>query len=380
MRMKLTANLVRTAKAVGKRAYFWDTTKPGLGLMVTPSGHRSFLIQYRFNGKSVRRTLDATYVTLEQARAEAAADLGQVARGLDPQAERRRHEEPIDNTLEFIAREYFRREGKRLRSMNQRQAAFERLVFQSLGRKQIDSISRLDIVRLLDRVEDERGAPMADKILQFMGRLFNWHASRSDTFRSPIVRGMTRTRPHERARQRTLSDAELKKIWHAAQAQPGAFPALVRFLLLTAVRRNEAARMKWEDVRGAEWLIPAASNKSKKDLLLPLSKDALAVLRGLPRIGDYVFTTNGKAPISGFNQFKRRFDSACGVTGWRLHDCRRTARSLMSRAGVNADIAERCLGHAIAGIRGTYDKHHYIPEMRAAFETLAAQIDAVLRG
>ena len=377
MRVKLTADLVRKAKAQGKRAYFWDTQKPGLGLMVMPSGHRSFIIQYRLNGRSVRRTLDATYVTLEQARAEAAADLGQVARGIDPQTERRKREEPADNTLEFIAREYFRREGKRLRTMNQRQAAFERLVFPALGKKQIDVISRLDIVRLLDRIEDERGGPMADKTLAYLNRLFTWHAGRSDTFRSPIVRGMTRTRPHERARQHVLSDSELKTIWRTAEAQSGPFPALVRFLLLTAARRNEAARARWEEFKGSEWLIPGSRHKSKKDLLLPLSEDALAVLKGLPRVGAYVFTTGGKAPIAGFNQFKRSFDAACGVTGWRLHDLRRTARTLLSRAGVSPDVAERCLGHAIPGIRGIYDRHKYIDEMRHAFEALAARIESI---
>ena len=263
MRVKLTAELVRKARAQGKRAYFWDTAKPGLGLMVTPSGHRSYLIQYRANGRSVRRTLDARHITLEQARMEAAADLGQVARGLDPQAERRKREEPTENTLEFIAREYFRREGKRLRTMCQREAAFERLVFRTLAKKQIDAITRLDIVCLLDRIEDERGASMADKTLAYLGRLFTWHAGRSK-FRSPIVRGMARTRPHERARQRILTNSELKALWRATEAQSGPFPVLVRFLLLTAVRRNTAARMRWEEVRGDEWLIPPLEIRRKK--------------------------------------------------------------------------------------------------------------------
>ena len=102
-------------------------------------------------------------------------------------------------------------------------------------------------------------------------------------------------------------------------------------------------------------------------------------MKGLPRIGAYVFTTGGKAPIAGFNQFKRSFDAACGVTGWRLHDLRRTARTLLSRAGVSPDIAERCLGHTIPGVRGVYDRHAYINEMRHAFEALAGQIDIVLK-
>jgi integrase len=66
------------------------------------------------------------------------------------------------------------------------------------------------------------------------------------------------------------------------------------------------------------------------------------------------------------------------VKDWRLHDLRRTARSLMSRASVNADIAERCLGHVIAGVRGVYDRHHYLDEMRHAFESLASLIDNII--
>lgn len=114
---------------------------------------------------------------------------------------------------------------------------------------------------------------------------------------------------------------------------------------------------------------------------MPLSNAARKILESIPRINncEYVFTTDGQRAISGFSTFKLKFDIACGVKDWRIHDLRRSARSLLSRAGVNSDIAERCLGHTIGGIRGTYDKHHYIPEMRAAFEALAKEIDAVLK-
>src|SRR5262249_59941466 len=87
----------------------------------------------------------------------------------------------------------------------------------------------------------------------------------------------------------------------------------------------------------------------------------------------------GARPLGGFSKRKREFDNACGVTGWVVHDLRRTARTLMSRAGVSADIAERCLGHTITGVRGTYDRHAYEAEKRHAFEALAAQIERVVR-
>ena len=69
--------------------------------------------------------------------------------------------------------------------------------------------------------------------------------------------------------------------------------------------------------------------------------------------------------------------SAASPAG-RLHDLRRTSRTLLSRAGITADIAERCLGHAITGVRGTYDRHEYIDEKRHAFEALASLIARIV--
>jgi integrase len=91
----------------------------------------------------------------------------------------------------------------------------------------------------------------------------------------------------------------------------------------------------------------------------------------------FVFTMGTKA-LNGFSKYKREFDNACGVKGWTLHDLRRTARSLMSRAGISPDVAERCLAHTIGGVRGTYDRHEYLEEKRRAFEALAAQIERIV--
>jgi integrase len=91
-----------------------------------------------------------------------------------------------------------------------------------------------------------------------------------------------------------------------------------------------------------------------------------------------VFTTTGRTPISGFSKAKAAIDRASGVTGWRLHDLRRTARSLMSRTGVSSEIAERVLGHAIPGVAGVYDRHSYVSEKRDALLKLAAEIARIV--
>jgi integrase len=186
----------------------------------------------------------------------------------------------------------------------------------------------------------------------------------------------------ERARTRTLNDDELRAVWAAAESDGGPYGALVKFLLLTAARRGEAPGMPWGEVEGAAWLLPADRNKTKVPFIRPLSPAARAVLDALPRIDGcpFAFTTNGSKPVASLGKRKKEFDRVCGVTGWCLHDLRRTAQTLMSRCGVLSDHAERCLGHALPGVRGVYDQWEYFHEKAHAFEALAAQIDRIITG
>ena len=137
-------------------------------------------------------------------------------------------------TLKAICEEYLSREGSKLRTAQERQKTFNRLVYPTLGAMKIDAIRRTDIVRLLDKIEDERGPVMADKVLALLSKVFSWHASRSDEFRSPLVRGMRRSRPKERARERILTDDEIRI--GLAQEPQGTFGSLLRFILLTALQ------------------------------------------------------------------------------------------------------------------------------------------------
>ncbi len=385
-RARLIKRTVDAAKPRAARYDLWDEALPGFGLRVAPDGKKSFFVRYRLRGqgrRSPKRFVTiGRYgaVTADQARGVAKAILGDVAKGLDPATAQRKIEASARNSLQAVCDEFLKREGKTLRTAEQRRAMLKRLVIPTLGARPIGDIKRSELVSLLDKIEDERGPVMADRTLATLRRVMNWHASRDDEFKSPIVRGMARTKPKERARQRTLSDDELRTIWETAEAAENAFGSLVQFLLLTAARRNEAARMVRAELSGCDWTIPAIRHKSKLDFLLPLSADALAVLDKIPRIGGngFVFTTDGKRPLGGFSKFKRAFDKACGVIGWTLHDLRRSARSLMSRAGVPSDHAERALGHVIGGVRGTYDRHEYYSEKKKAFEALAALVKRII--
>src|SRR5262249_51116802 len=338
----------------------------------TNSGHKSFVCQYRAGRRSRRLTIKGI-LSLDKARKQAKTVLFAVAGGSDPLEERRQVEAAAENNLKSICEEYLRREGKKLRTADWRRAVLHRLVYPKLGARQIDEIRRSEIVRLLDKIEDGHGPVMADRTLAGLRKIMKLHARRSDDFYSPIVRGMARANAKERGRQRGLTDDELGAVWKAAGGREGPFGYLARFILLTATRRSEAASMSRSELDGRDWIIPAERYKTGTEFLIPPSPAALALLDKVPRIGkgDFVFTTDGKHPISGFSKFKRDFDKACGVTGWTLHDLRRTARTIMSRAGVNKDHAERALGHTLPGVRGVYDRHEYRQEKARAFEALA---------
>jgi integrase len=377
MSKRLTDLAIRNLKPGSTRQEIPD--HGGLYVVVQPSGRRGFCVRYRFNGVPKKLTLP-NGVTLAQARKLAADAMFEVARNNDPaetkKAAQAKAAAAAKDTLRAICEEYQRRDGKNLRTAKVRADNLERLVYPVLGSRQIDSIKRSEIVRLLDKIEDKNGPRQADIMLALLGRIFNWHAGRSDEFRSPIVRGMKRCKAKERERSRILNDDELRAVWRAA-GTAGEFGTLIKFLLLTGARRNEAAHMRHGEIDdGTDWTLPAARNKTKVDLTRPLSKAAQAILNERPRFDGcpFMFSNDGRLPISGFSFLKKRFDKACKVSGWQLHDLRRTARSLLSRAGVPSDHGERCLGHAIGGVRGVYDRHRYLDEMRAAYEKLARLI------
>jgi integrase len=239
------------------------------------------------------------------------------------------------------------------------------------GARDFASIHRNDVAKLLDAVQDNSGPVMADKILAHVSKLCRWYATRHHDYTSPIVPGMGRSNPKDRARTRILNDDEIRSVWRTAEAN-GAFGGFVRMALLTGQRQGKLARMKWENVKDGVWCIPTEAREkgNARDLILP--KEALAILEELPRFVScpYVFT-NGRVPITPHHA-KEPFDAKAKIAPWTIHDLRRTAKSLMARAGVRPDVSERVLGHVIKGVEGIYDRHDYREEKADALRKLAA--------
>jgi integrase len=384
-RKPLTAIAIEKLQPKPFRYEVGDSGAQGLRVQVQPSGHKSYIMRYRLLGKPQKLTLGPVVIGLAAARKLAAEAVFELSQGRDPaagkraiKAEKLRAALAVEDTFFSVSERFLKIEGPKLRSVNVRRQQLERLIYPQIGARPIHEIKRSEVVRLLDHVEEQSGPAMAQAVLSIVRRTMSWYAARSDDFRSPVVRGMGRVNAKERARERTLNDDELRRVWKAAAGFEGPEGHFIHFLLLTGARRNEAAGLRFDELSGSDWLLPARRNKVKTDLLRPLSVAAMEVIARVPRISDtYVFST-GARPLDGFSRFKRRLDVASGVSDWHLHDLRRTARSLMSRVGVRAEDAEQVLGHALPGIQATYNKHDFYLEKKRALEALAGAIEQIV--
>jgi len=396
----LTAVAVAKARAGAVRREIPDGGCRGLHLVVQPSGAKSWALRYRSRGRTVKFTLGPVLVgagaesdnapqldtplSLAAARELATRTLREVQAGRDPaEAKRRRREQQRAaeaDTLQAVGEEFLRREGPRLRTLSQRKADLE-LLYPSLGRLPIDQIRRGQYKRVFDAIADQRSLKRAARVQRATKALLNWHGGRSD-----YVSVLTGTKAlisiSEHARSHVPSDDDLKAIVLAAE-QDKLFGSYLLFTLMVAARRSESAGLRRSELSpdGRVWIIPAARYKSKRDTVVPLSVAAQRILAAMPVLpgGDYVFSADGASALGNWDARKTRFDAACGVRDWVIHDLRRAARTLLSRAGVSSDIAERCLGHAMVGVRGTYDRYAYESEKRHAFEALAAQLERIVR-
>lgn len=285
----------------------------------------------------------------------------------------------------FIARHV----EKNLRSAKTVKRSLDVYVRPRIGSISIYNLKRRDIVGMLDAIEDADKAPTADRVLAYVRKAFNWYATRDDEFLPPIVRGMARTKPADRARTRALTDDEIQSLWQALDSPkiPQAFSNIVRVLLLTAQRRDEIGMMRAEELEGETLIIPAERYKTGTPNAVPLTDEARGWI-GHRKVGFVFSTTDGKKAFNGYSKAKRQLEAIIadqrkaaglkGVPAWRLHDLRRTARSLMSRAGVSSDVAEMVLGHKLSGVRGVYDRHSYAAEKREALQKLAALVGRIV--
>ena len=143
--------------------------------------------------------------------------------------------------------------------------------------------------------------------------------------------------------------------------------------------------MRWEEIDfdKALWNIPSERTKNNRRHSVPLTPEAVSILKAIPRIDQspYVFPARGKPDraYSGYSKGKRELDAACGQSSWTLHDLRRTAATGMAGAGIAPHVIERVLNHTsgtFAGVAGVYNRFGYLDEMREALEVWEDKLQA----
>jgi integrase len=397
---------------ISLRACYYLKSQPGkphyLKLGRYPDG------QYRYKDAKDREQI-IECKDLDAVRARVATIRADARDGIDP-----RREVPSGSFATVVENFLTQHARRNNRTWKETQRIFEVYVLPEWGEQAIADISRDDVTLLLDRIETGKvkhkgqliGTPtQANAVLAQLSKLFNWYATRKSNFYTPIVRGMRRGKSgKERARNRVLTETELRIIWPLLDDSYG---GVVKCALLTCQRFRKVVKMRRSDLKPqhkvdsytdetgrhiAEYFIndvwdagrdegPDKDPKNKGVSAVPLSAMARAVIDTVPIIdgdGDYVFSLNGDAPIKGWGRYKRRLDAALRAElgdefrPWQFRDLRRTARTLMTRAGVPREIAERCLAHAIGGVEGVYNRHDYLREKQQAFAKLAALVDRII--
>jgi integrase len=360
----------------------------GLELRVSPDGRKAFSIRYRPKGGERKRKTYGVYParSLADARRRALAIAAAAADGIDlPANEEREREEKrkaaaspqtVADLLDRYVETYCKPNQRNWKPVAR---IFQNHVKPVIGGKHLIELRRADIVELLDDLQNKKGfQAQVNRVRSQIIASLNWGIEREWLDVNPAA--AIKKRKIETNRNRVLSNDELRAIWQVAEALSEPRRSLVRALVLTGQRRDEVRCMARSelDLKAAVWHLPAARNKGKRDHDVPLSPAMIDLLDKLPRSGEPVFSINGAVPYSAYKRLKAALDRESGVTGWRLHDIRRTVSTGLAALHIPQDTIDRVLNHAKPILAGTYNRHQYLDEKRRALEVWAEHIAFVV--
>jgi integrase len=387
-----------------KDRLLFDSECRGLGVRVTAKGTRSFIAQWTdpVTRRKVREPIGVWgNITIDRAREAAQILLGDVAKRIDPRAERQRQEAERERaelalTFRTLIDEWAalhlaqRRERYRAEAVRAIRHAFPDLLKRPAAR-----ITKTDAVKALDKLVKAGKAAMAGRTLAYARAAFRWAEKRGEVPGNPF-QGLPIS-AGANARERVLTDEELAEVWEAAGTLGYPWGPFFRLAMLTLQRREEVAGMCWSEINLEKriWTLPGSRMKNGKPHDVHLPEAACAVLQYVPRIEgcDFVLSTTGKTPVSGFSKAKAALDAAiiktraeaaakangnaAPLTEWRTHDLRRSGVSTLARLGFDSIIVDKILAHQPAkllGVAAIYQRHDFARERAAALDTWAAHV------
>ena len=406
-RKALTDRTLKSLKpaARGKHYDLWDAVVPGLGVRVSDIGTKTFVLMKRYgDSKNPTRGRLGMYgaISLDDARTKARNWQILLERGIDPRSEEKRQREAElrkrENSFAAVAEQFIKRHVAKTRKAAIVERELRREFINRWGNRPITDITQHDVVAVIDEVVERNAPYQAHNLLGHVRTLFNWAIARGvyGVDRSPC----DRLRPaavigKKQARQRVLNDRELRAAWAATGELGYPYGQLFRLLIVTGQRKSEVAEAGWSefDLTKKLWTIPSDRMKADAAHVVPLSDDALDILKSLPRFegGDCLFsTTFGKKPVNGFSKAKTLFDKAilkalqtddvnAKLPDFVIHDLRRTVRTALSAIPNISDLVrELVIGHTRPGLHKVYDQYAYLDEKRFALDAWAARLRTII--
>lgn len=384
MATKLTDTVVRslTPPPSGQRVV-WDASLRRFGLRLSAGGSRAWVVKYKVRGKSRWLTL-GTYplVTLADARAKAREVLATVVQGADPVGERQAEREAP--TFAELADEYMERHARpKKRSWKIDERMLRRYIPRAWLAMPTHQITRRQVRDMLDDLAT-RAPIQSNRVLALLRKMFNFGIKRDLLEVNPCAL-LDRPAP-EHQRERVLTVDEVRAVWAAAEGESATTAALFKLYLLTAQRGGELRAMEWSevDLDAGWWVIPGAKAKNGLAHRVPLSPQAVDLLRSLRETaGDcrWVFPSPSAA---GYHlnlakptaRVRKRSE-----VDFVPHDLRRTvATFLTSELDVSRLVVSKLLNHVESGVTKVYDRASYDRQKRAALNAWGARLDAIVRG
>src|SRR5258708_2160553 len=389
----LTDTAIRAAKPREKSYKLFDAL--GLYLEVAPTGSKLWRLMYRHDGRENRLALGAHPDTsLKQARERRDAARRQLAAGVDPSSQRQAEKLATANTFEAVAREWLALQEKKLAPSTFAKAGwtFETLVFPYIGSRPIAKLGAVDVLKVLKRIEGRGIHETAHRTRQRCAQVFRYAVQ-------------TERAAHDVTADLRGALAPVLSEHHAAITEPARIGELLRAIdgytghTVTAyalklapllfVRPGELRHAEWTDFdldgREPQWRIPAEKMKMGEQHLVPLSKQALALLRELQPLtgrGPYLFPSirSRTRPMSDntVNAALRRL----GYTSEEMtgHGFRSLASTCLNEQGYHPDLIELQLAHAERNkVRAAYNKAQRLPERRKMMEAWADYLDSLRR-
>jgi integrase len=402
----LTVAAIKALKPQAVPFEIKDDAITGTYVEVRPSGAVSYVLRYRFNDKTCKLTLgkfDPDEGGLARVRKAGREARNLLAEGLDPAAAKRAAKaaraaalrqaetapEPAPTAadlVETVAAEFIERHAKpNTRDWRETDRLLQRNVVPHWRGRRLSEIDRADIHAILDLMIDRGAAVGANRVFAQLRKMCGWAFERGLIQRNPCD-GLKKP-SSEVKRDRVLDDDELAQVWRGCDVIGFPFGPLTQLLILTGQRRGEVAGMSYSELdwEGALWTLPAARTKNERLHKVPLSPQAVALLRRVPCIvnSDFVFSTTGNTAPSGFSNAKDHLDATLlklnpqPLDPWTMHDLRRSVASGMAKIGIQLHVIERCLNHvsgSFGGIAAVYQHHKFEDDMREALDKWGAHV------